>query len=249
MTSPLKNPILSASTRDERQKVVRRLRKQGYIPAILYGHGVENVLLKLASAPFEKVYRSAGGSTLVDLKVDDRPPVKAIIQDVTRDPITGRFQHVDFHQVKMTEKITTEVALTFVGESKAVKGFGGVLVKNLDRVKIECLPGDLVHEIPVGIAKLEKFEDRITIKDLTVPNGITLLEKTDEVVCLVVPPRSEEELKALEEKPEEKVEEVGTVEKPKAEEEAEGEEAAAGSEPKAEAEKKEKEKEKKEKKA
>jgi len=100
--------------------------------------------------------------------------------------------------VKMTEKLRTEITLRFIGESAAVKELGGVLVKNLDHIKVETLPVDLVPEIPVDIARLKTFDDLIHVKDLAVPKGITVLDKEDEVVALVTPPRSEEELAALE---------------------------------------------------
>lgn len=213
-------PTINATTRAERQKAVRRLRHEGLIPAILYGHGVENVSLAVRASVFEQAYRTAGGSTLIDLRVGDAEAVKVLIQDVDRDPLTDRIRHVDFHQVRMSEKLTADVPLTFVGEAKAVKELGGVLVKNFNTLKIECLPADLVHEIRVDTGRLNAFDDLVRIADLDVPKGITVLEKPEAVVCLVAPPRSEEELKALEEKPEEKVEEVETVKKPQEEEEA-----------------------------
>jgi len=102
---------------------------------------------------------------------------------------------------------------------------GGILVTNLEEVKVECLPADLVHEIIVPLARLEAFEDQIRISDLALPKGITILEKPDTVIAVVMPPRSEEELKALDSEVVENVESVETAQ-PKAEPE-EGEAEAA----------------------
>lgn len=210
----MENLLLSAKTRKALGNQVKSLRRKDLLPAVVYGHGFKSTPLIVEYRPFEKIYTAAGESSLVDLIIDKKEPVRVLIQDVQTDSITGRFLHVDFHQVKMTEKITTEVVLEFVGESKAVKELGGILVRNLDKVKIECLPKDLVHTIKVDISSLNTFEGMIRVVDLKLPSGIEIKDKPEEVIALVQPPRTEEELKELEEKPEEaKVEEVEKVEK------------------------------------
>ena len=126
----------------------------------------------------------------------------------------------------MTEKMRTKVSLNFIGRSKAVKE-GGVLVKNLEEIEVECLPLDLPHEIKVDISKLKTFDDVIKIEDLAIPPKVKILENKDEIVATVTPPRTEEELKALEEEVEEKVEEVEGVKKEEVSPEAETEEEGA----------------------
>lgn len=217
---------LSADVRDKQGKQVHMLRRTGQLPAVLYGHGTENKKLVLDYKQFERAYKQAGSSSLVDLVVAGHKPVKVLIQEVQADPVSGVYLHADFHQVRMTEKIHAEVNLNFIGESKAVKEMGGILVKNLTSINVECLPQDLVHEVSVDIETLKSFNANIRVKDLKLPATITVREKGDEVVVMVQPPRSEEELKSLEEKVEEKVEEVEVVAKPK-EETEEGEAGAA----------------------
>jgi large subunit ribosomal protein L25 len=230
----MSNLTLKAQTRAIIGKKVQSLREKKLIPAVTYGHGVKNQNLSLEYIPFEKVYKEGGESTLIDLVVDDRKPVKVLVQEVQKDPLTDMITHVDLRQVKMTEKITIEVLLKFVGEPKAVKELGGVLVKTLDKIKVKCLPQDMAHEIEVDISSLNTFDDIIYVKDLKIPAGLELLENMNEPVINVMPPRSEEELKALEEKVEEKVGEVKTVaeEKKKVEETeaaaAEGKEGKEG---------------------
>lgn len=121
---------ISAEDRTETRKAVRALRKEDKLPAVLYGHGVKNKMLVINAREFETVYKEKGGSSLIDLKTGDQKAVKVIIQEVQRDPVSGVITHVDFHQVRMTEKISAEVELNFVGVSKAVKESGGVLVKS-----------------------------------------------------------------------------------------------------------------------
>lgn len=222
---------ITARTRAIEGKANDKLRRQGLVPAVLYGHGVKNINLSLDAIQLRKTLRQAGTSTLVDLVVDDRPAVKVLIHDIQYHPTKSSIVHIDFYQVKMTEKLQTDVELKLVGESPAVKELGGVLVRSLDKIKVECLPADLVPEIDVNIAVLKSFEDRIRVRDLNVPPGLTVLEQLDEVVASVTPPRSEAELEALSEKV---VEDVSQVEKTVKPEETEEEvtEPATTEEPK-----------------
>lgn len=220
----MNNLILKVQKRELVGRKVKDLREKNLIPAVVYGHGAKNQNVAVEYIPFEKLYREAGESSLVDLVIDNEKPVKILIQEVQADPLTGRFIHIDFRQVKMTEKITAEILLKFVGEAKAVKELGGILVKTADKIKVKCLPQDLVHEIEVDLSFLNTFEDFIHIKDLKIPAGLEVLGNPNEPVVNVIPPRSEEELKALEEKVEEKVEEVKVVAEEKKEEEAPEEE-------------------------
>ncbi|MBI4778874.1 hypothetical protein HY797_00280 [Candidatus Falkowbacteria bacterium] len=99
----------------------------------------------------------------------------------------------DFEKVDMTKKITTEIPLNFVGEAKAVKELGGTLVKNMDTVEVECLPGDLVSHIDVDISILENFDQFIRLHDLILPQGIVLAQETNEAVVGVAETKIEEE--------------------------------------------------------
>ena len=210
--------VLNAQLRELTGKKVRTLRKQNLIPAVLYGKEIAPQNLVVEYLPFQKVYSESGESTLIDLKVQEKEPMKVLIHDVQIDPVTKKIIHVDFWKVRMTEKIEAEIVLKFVGEAEAVKGLGGVLVKNLDSLKVKCLPQDLVHEIEVDISPLKTFDDMIHIKDLKIPPEIEVLENPEEIVAVVTPPRSEEELKEIETKPEEKIEEIQVEEKGKEEE-------------------------------
>ncbi len=219
--------FLQAQSRTVNGRGVRTLRRTGVIPAVVYGHGVQNSVVQLDAPALQRVWQAAGESTLIDLSIDKQAPVKAIIQDVQRDPSTNRIIHVDFHQVKMTEKIEVDIPLEFTGEASAVKELGGTLIKVLDSIQVECLPGDLVTAITVDIGVLKTFDDAIHVKDLDVPAKLDVKDNPDEIVAQVEPPRTEEELKALEEKVEADVSQVQVVEKePKAEAEVAEEPAA-----------------------
>jgi large subunit ribosomal protein L25 len=190
---------LKAKTRTVLRKKVKQLREKNVLPANIYGPGIETQSLEIDAMSFVKVFEQASQSTLVDLTVDGKDVIKVLIQDVQLDPETDNPIHVDFRQINMKEKVIADVLLKFVGESLAVKEKGGILVKSLDQVKIECLPSDLIHEIEVDISSIGDFETVIHIDDLNVPENITILDKSEQTIASVEAPRTEEELKALDE--------------------------------------------------
>jgi len=179
---------LQAEKREKNEKLAA-----DFIPAVLYGKGVENQSLKLKKVDFEKVFAAAGESNLIDLNFGSGA-VKVLVKDLQRDVLKYTFTHVDLYQVNMKEKINTEIPLHFVGESKAVKELGGMLMKEAHEIEVECLPSNLVDHIDVNISSLNTFEDVITIADLVLPKGFKLLgNNPDDVVAMVVEPKVEVE--------------------------------------------------------
>lgn len=225
---------LSAKKRTKLGKKVKSLRESGLIPAVLYGKTNDPINLEVDVKEFIKIFDKAGTSSLVDIKIDDEKAIKTLIQDVQFDPIKSIPIHADFYRIKMDEKITTEIPIKLVGESLAVKELEGSLINNYDEIEVECLPNDLISEIEVDISTLKTFEDQIKVSDLNIPETIKVLTNPDEVVALVNPPRSEEELEAMEAESTKDAEKEGIEEleakadAEKAEKEAEKEEATEG---------------------
>jgi large subunit ribosomal protein L25 len=201
---------LKASPRLEFGRKTNKQRQAGQIPAVIYGHGVKSEPLYVGAKDFSKIYSQAGESTLITLEIDNKKR-NVLIHDVSREALDGGIIHVDFYQVRMDEKIKAKVPLAFIGESLAVKAEAGVLVKNIQEIEVEALPKDLPHHLDVDIGALQTFEDHIYVKDLKVSDSVKVMAEVDEIVASVMPPRSEEELAALEEKAEAKVEEVKVV--------------------------------------
>ncbi|GAG62078.1 unnamed protein product [marine sediment metagenome] len=218
----MKKITLKASKRKILGKKTKSLRKAGLVPAILYGHKIKNAPLAIDKKEFDRVYKKAGQTTLIDLRVQDEKPQKVLIHETQLDPISDNIVHIDFRQVAMTEKIKTEVPVETGGEAPAVTELDGSLILNKDTIEIECLPQDLIHEIKVDISGLKTFENRILVKDLKVPENIVILDNPEEVVVLVTPPRTEEELAELEEVVEEKPEEIEVEAEKEEKEEEEG---------------------------
>ncbi len=189
---------LNAVLRTITGKQVADLREAGKLPAVIYGHKLANKNLTLDLVEFEKILQTAGESSLIDLKIGDQAPVKVLIQEVARHPVSHHPAHVDLYQVNMAEKVKTHLTLNFIGESPAVKNLAGVLIKAMDYIEIECLPGDLVAEIPVDLSKLNNLKEAIKVKDLPVPPAIHVLSEPEAVVVLVEEPTKIEEEKPVE---------------------------------------------------
>jgi len=202
---------LAAETREIFGRKTKKGRKEGLIPAVVYGRGIKAKSLWIKALDFINLIKKSGESTVIDLKIDNKDDENVIIYETQRDPVSGKFIHADFFQVRMDEKIEMEVELIYTGDAPAVKEMGGVLVKNMDRITVKCLPADLPSEIKVDVSGLKTFDDRVCIKDLNIQSKIKVDLIPETVVALVAPPRSEEELAGLSEKVEEDVTKVEGV--------------------------------------
>jgi len=188
MTQEIK---LSAETREAGK--ANKIRKEGYIPATIYGPSSQPANLKVKRQEFEKAFAQAGESHVIDLSFSGKS-VKAIIKEVQSEPVKGIFIHVDFYQIDMNKKIHTEIPLRFIGESKAVKELGGILVKDADAVEVKCLASDLVDFIEVDLSVLNNLHDAIHIKDLKLPKGVEVLAHDEDMVASVIEQRAEKEI-------------------------------------------------------
>lgn len=209
----MKMQELQADKRTIIGRKVQKEREQNKIPAILYGHGITNENLSVDALAFERVYAEAGESTIIALTTGTGKPVNVLIHDLQKDPLSDQVTHIDFFQVRMDEKIDTEVAFEFTGEAPAVKEFGGVLVRNMESLQISCLPADLPGHITIDLSVLATYEDRITVAELALNDKITLHVPDTTVIALVTPPRTEEEVAALDEDVDADVSQVEGVEK------------------------------------
>jgi large subunit ribosomal protein L25 len=184
--------VLNAKVRTDDQ-IVKKMRATGFLPAELYGQGKENVHLFVSANEFERVFRKAGESSIIALEIEGQGKRNVLIQDVQAHYLKSIPNHVDFLEINMTEKLTANIPLEFIGESVAVKASGGTLVKVMSEVEVECLPSDLPHNLEVNIESLKTFDDVIAAKDILLPKGVTLtMEDMDEVVAKVQPPRDVE---------------------------------------------------------
>jgi large subunit ribosomal protein L25 len=181
-------------------KAITHARKNGSVPAVVYGHGTDPKSLWIPYIDFNKAYQQAGESTIISLAVENGKTVNALIHDVQLDPMNNRFSHVDFLQVRMNETLETEVPLEFVGEAPAVREQGGILVRPVEEIRISCLPKDLPHSIQVDLSSIKDFDTHIQVKDLSMPSGVKVLTDSAIIIALVEAPRTDAQMAALDSK-------------------------------------------------
>jgi large subunit ribosomal protein L25 len=193
---------LTAQTRAITSKKAKALRKEGFIPAELYGHGIKNAHLSVPVKDFTKVFKEAGENTVVTLLVGggvkdaagaaaaEKHPV--LIYDVQKNYLTSEVDHVDFYEVKMDEKLKAHVPLEFVGEAPAIREKGAVINKAMSEIEVEAFPQDLPHRLTVDISTLDDFGKTIYVRDLIVPRGVEILVEPETAIVTATEPMKEE---------------------------------------------------------
>lgn len=176
---------LNAKTRTNKQV------EGGSIPAILYGPGLENLMVQVNQKEFTKTYDIAE-ETLLTLNVDGKE-YSVLIYDTQQDPVTLEYIHVDFYQPNLKAEVETEIELEVVGEAPAVKNLGGTLITNIKEIHIKALPKDIPNAIHIDVSGLNTFEDHILIKDIKVPAGVKIMDDPEEIVVQVTEPENVDE--------------------------------------------------------
>ncbi len=183
--------LLTAQPRDLIGKKVKQLRRSGMIPAVVYGSQLPKPLaLKIEEKVLLSVVAKAGRNRLIRLGLDGEQRM-VLTRDVQRNPITGRLVHVDFQEVSMTERITSQVPLVLVGVSPAVARGEGLLIHGIDVVEIRALPLDLPSSIEADVTGLVALNQAIMVGELKVSDKIEILTPRDEMVAKVVPVKEE----------------------------------------------------------
>lgn len=185
---------LTAGKRDTALKS-RQLRSNSLLPAEFYGSGKQNISLQMNYQDFRQAYKKAGESTVIKLTVEgEKEPLNVLVHEVQYDTLSGRMLHVDFINVRMDQEVHTHIPLTFVGVAPAVKDLNGIFTTNISEIEIKCLPQYLVHSIEVDISGLVDFHTSIHIKELNIPEHMTVLMDEEQVVATVTAPRVEVEV-------------------------------------------------------
>lgn len=210
---------LKAKKRDPQQSSPDTLRKEGEIPAVVYGHGYDSEPISVKEGDFSSFFRKVGKSEIFDLELDSEN-YQVLVQDYQLDPVTDEITHVDFYRVREDEEISTTVPVVLEGEAP-IEERDGVIVTHIRDLKVEALPSDLPAQLNVSLESLEEFEDTIRIKDLDIPDGVQIEREPEDTVVSVSRPKTEEELEELEETPEEVLEDIETVGEEEEEEEEE----------------------------
>ena len=204
---------LTAEHRTTVRKGLGPLRRVGLMPAVLYGADKKPVTLQLNSREASKTLNRIVGTALIDLSVNGEPH-KTLVREIQRNFVTDEILHVDFFEVDMNRTMRVSIPVRLVGAAPAVVTLGGILVRGLAEIEIECLPGDLMNEVTVDLGQLKEINTSIHVSDLVLPATIKVLTNPDEQIARV-------NYASLEEVATEKIEttaEVEVVEKGKKEE-------------------------------
>ncbi len=210
-------------------KLNAQIRKEGErgddkILAVVYGPNSKNRNLELDYREFVKAYNEAGESSLIDLVIEAKDPVKVLIQAIQKGPVSDKYTHIDFYELDINKKLSIDVELVFSGIEEVEKLSGGEVVRNMDKIEVECLPKDLVKEIEVKVDDfLKEIGDTIRAENIKLPEGLRLVSDREASVMSV------QEIK------EEIIEAPKAEEGEAGEEEKEGEEKKEGEEGKEEA--------------
>jgi len=188
---------LAVQKREILGRKVKELRQQGLIPAELYGRGLENLHLAVLEKDFNKVFKEAGENQVVNLDVaGQKRPV--LIYEINRDAVTDAILNIDFYQVRLDEKLRVKVPVEFVGESPAVKA-GNILIKAIQEIEVEALPGNIPHSFIVDISHLAEVGQDFKVKDFVADKNVKILVEPENVIATIQAPLTEEEEKVLEE--------------------------------------------------
>ena len=184
---------LEATKREVFGRKLKALRREGVVPANVYGKMTPSTSVQVDLKNFLKVFEEAGETGLVTLKIgsDSRP---VLIHNVQRNPVTGNPVHVDFLQVDLKEKVTVMVPLEFTGEAQAEKEEVGIVVRQLNEIEVEALPTELPESIEVDLSGLAQIDDAIKVSDLKVDTSkVEVLTDSEQIVAAVAEPAKEEE--------------------------------------------------------
>jgi len=170
-------------------KRVRALRRDGFVPAVVYGPDSEPLNLSIERHELRSVLSQAGGTQLIELNVEGSESIPTLARHVQRDPVRGNVLHVDFYRVSMTRLISAEVPVVLVNESPIVSSGGAVVNHPMSSLTIEALPAHLPPHIEVDMSLLAQVGDQLLVQDLVLPEGATALSDPDELVVKLDYPR------------------------------------------------------------
>ena len=185
---------IKTSTRDVLGKKTRFMRREGTTPTHLFGHGIDSLPLQCDTVELRRIIARAGMTRLIALEVEgDKEPRSVFIREIQREPCSGELLHVDFYQVKRTEKIRVDVPIILIGEAPAMKEKGRTLTHSLTSLSVESLPDKLPPQITVDLSPLEEVEQAIFVRDIVLGPGVTVITDPDQMVARVSEARVVEE--------------------------------------------------------
>lgn len=182
--------VVEVKKREVIGKKVKALRREGLLPAVLYGYGIDSIPVVMDYRSTSRTLAKAEASSLISISLDGEE-YPTLVREKQWDYIKRSLLHVDFQVVSMSEKISAQVRVELIGESAAVEDFGAVLITGLLEVEVEALPTDLPDSIKVDLSTLEKIGDGVFVRDIVVSDKLTLLDDSDAMIAVASAPTLE----------------------------------------------------------
>ena len=183
-------------------KKVAKLRREGTLPANIYGRGLDSLAVQIPLRIAREMLTAHGTNTLINVEVEGETQSRpVIVRDVKRHPVSGALQHLDFYQVDLARTLRAAVPVTLTGEAPAVSAHGGIVLTGITMVQVEALPADIPDHFEIAIDHLEEIDQQITVAELVVPAGVTMHSDSDQMLVRITRPRlieEEEEEEVLE---------------------------------------------------
>ncbi len=176
--------ILKAEPRHVGRHSNRELRNADRIPAVVYGQHIDAQAVSLVAKGLGLALQNSGGS-VIEMEIAGQPTLHVLVRELQRNPIKHNIQHIDFLAVSMDQKVRVHVPIVAQGTAPVLSNADMVLVRNLDSVEIECLPGDIPQHLVADLSKLVTVDDEVLVKDLALPANIKLMTEGDHVVLAV----------------------------------------------------------------
>jgi large subunit ribosomal protein L25 len=199
--------VLEAKKRKEVGKLVKMVRRDGFIPAIVYGYKQEPMPISLEKRSSTLILNKVSGSTMLTLNIEGKE-YSTLVRDVQRDHLRNEFLHLDFLVVSLTEKLRTAVSITLVGDAAVLEEYEALIVAGITEVEVEALPQDLPETIEVDVSGLAEIGDAIYLKDVPSPANVEILTDPEELIAVASAVKEE----AVEEEIEEVLEGEGVAE-------------------------------------
>ena len=190
--------IYAAEPRTTLGKSVARLRRDGVLPANIYGRGVDSTAVQIATRDVQALLRTHGTNTLVNLQVaGESAPRSVVVRGTQRHPVNQALQHVDFYQVDVNRTMQAHVTIVVTGEAPAIAMYKGVLIHGLDNVLVEGLPGQMPTHLEISVDGLAELESEVRVSDLSLPAGVSVLTPADIMLARVSAGRTAAEAAAV----------------------------------------------------
>jgi len=183
--------VLKATKRDVVGKKVGALRRQGKLPAVLYGHRIETTAIMLDAHEGSQTLSHLTSSSLVTIDLDGKEYL-ALVKEKQRDFIKNRLVHLDFQVVSLTEKMRAKVGIELAGTAPAVKDFNAVIHTGLTEMEVECMAQDLPERIVVNISGLAELGDSVRVRDVVLSDKVEILDDLEEIIAVASAPKKEE---------------------------------------------------------